>query len=346
MLSDNSRLPYYLNNIAFEYIGICLSNPQKVRYQFKLEGFDKTWSPVTNETSARYPNLSPGKYSFKVIACNNEGLWNKEPATFSFIISPPVWKTWWFRISMTISAIILIVIFLRVRIDAIRRKEAERLNREIQLAQNELKALRAQMDPHFIFNSLSSIQSFIMTKDEESALRYLNKFAKLMRMILSNSEKASITLREEIDALQLYMELEALRWDNKFEYSVEIDLRVDVDDHKVPTMLIQPYVENAILHGVVPKTDGKGMIGVSIAQEEAHIICTVQDNGIGRKRSQELRTTTNRSLHESMGMKITNERLELLNRIHHSSLSAKIIDLEDEKGNSLGTKVEIFIPIN
>lgn len=344
-LKSNSELPYYLNNISFEYIGICLTNPEKVKYKFRLEGFDKTWSPETKETFARYSNLAPGKYTFKVMSCNNEELWNKEPVIFSFVITPPVWKTWWFRIAIASVIIILVVIFSRLRAEAIRRKEAEKLSREIQLANNELKALRAQMDPHFIFNSLSSIQSFIMSKDEESALRYLNKFAKLMRMILSNSEKSSITLREEIDSLKLYLELESLRWENKFDYLLEIDSKVEIDFYEIPSMLIQPYVENAIIHGVIPKTDGNGKIGIRISQTDTHIICTIEDNGIGRKKSQELRTKTSESLHESMGMKITNERLEALNKIHHSNLSTNIIDLEDENHNALGTKVEIYIPV-
>jgi ligand-binding sensor domain-containing protein len=353
VLVPDSKLPYYLNNISFEYIGICLTNPEKVRYKYKLEGYDRIWSPETKETFARYSNLAPGDYTFKVMSCNNEGLWNKAPASFSFVILPPVWRTWWFRVSMGMAILVLIIIFSRVRTEAIRKKEAEKLNREIQLANNELKALRAQMDPHFIFNSLSSIQSFIMTKDEDSALRYLNKFAKLMRMILSNSEKSEVTIQEEVDSLKLYLELEALRWDNKFDYSITIDPKIEADFHKIPSMLIQPYVENAIIHGVVPK-DGsnqpdiinKGKIEVLISQSEKYIICTIQDNGIGRKKAQEKRLRSSQPSHESMGMKITSERLEVLNRMHHSDLSVKITDMEDERRNALGTKVEIFIPIS
>ena len=344
-LPDNSELPYYFNNISFGYIGVCLTNPEKVRYKFMLEGFDKIWSPETKETFVRYSNLSPGKYNFRVISCNNEGLWNKEPATFSFTILPPVWRTWWFRITMSSAVLILILVFSRARAESVRRKQAEKLNREIQLANNELKALRAQMDPHFIFNSLSSIQSFIMSKDEDSALRYLNKFAKLMRMILSNSERSAVTIKEEIDSLKLYLELEALRWDNKFEYAIQTDPKIQIDFDKIPSMLMQPYVENAIIHGVVPKTEGKGKVEITIIQSDTYITCTIQDNGIGRKKAHELRATSNQPAHESMGMKITSDRLGVLNRIHHSDLSVKITDMEDEKGKALGTKVEIFIPI-
>ncbi|TAL60048.1 MAG: hypothetical protein EPN85_08090 [Bacteroidetes bacterium] len=346
VLPQNAALPYYLNNIAFEYIGVCLTNPEKVKYKFMLEGYDKKWSPETKETFARYSNLAPGDYVFKIISCNNEGLWNKDPVSFAFSVLPPVWRTWWFRISMSAAAIILIVLFSRMRAKSIRRKEAEKLNREIQLANNELKALRAQMDPHFIFNSLSSIQSFIMSKDEESALRYLNKFAKLMRMILSNSEKPSVTIREEVDSLRLYLELEALRWENKFKFFVNIESTIEVDFHKIPSMLIQPFVENAILHGVVPKEAGQGKIEVNITQNNTYILCTISDNGIGRKRSQEIRARSGHQRHKSMGVKITSDRLEVINRMQHSDLSVKMTDLEDDKGNALGTKVEIFIPIS
>ena len=344
-LADHARLPYYLNTLSFEYIGICLTNPEKVRYRYMLKGLDKTWSPETRETSARYPNLQPGTYTFMVMACNNEGIWNKEPVTFSFIITPPLWKTWWFRISFISLLVVLVSALVRMRINAVRKKESERLSREIEMAKNELKALRAQMDPHFIFNSLSSIQGYILSKDEESALRYLNKFAKLMRKILSNSEKTSLSLREEIETLSLYLELEKLRWDNRFTYTVEVDPVIDSDETSIPTMLIQPFVENAVIHGVIPRQDDQGKITISIRQTGAHLHCTISDNGIGRKRSRELRSESSRNMHESMGMKITTERLQVLNRMHGSSLDVTVTDLEDGKGQPSGTRVEIFIPV-
>lgn len=356
LLPQNAGFPYYLNNISFEYIGISLTGPSKVRYKFILEGFDKVWSPETKETFARYSNLPAGQYVFKVISCNNEGLWNKKPATFSFQILPPVWKTWWFRTVMAIAAIIFVLISFNVHAKNVRKKEVQRLSSEIQQANTELKALRAQINPHFIFNSLTSIQSFIMSRDEELALRYLNKFAKLMRRILSGSEKTLVTLREELDTLKLYLELESLRWENKFDYTIFIDPKVETDFQKIPGMLIQPYLENAIIHGVVPKyasilpenashKDNKGKIEIRISQTDTHIICTIEDNGIGRKKSQQLKMESNQQMHKAMGMKITSERLEVLNRIHNSNLNVLVSDLEDENGNATGTKVEIFIPI-
>jgi LytS/YehU family sensor histidine kinase len=256
-----------------------------------------------------------------------------------------VWKTGWFIASSTLLIITASVLLLRYRANRIRKKEKEKLFYEIELAHNELKALRAQMDPHFIFNSLNSIQALIMTQDEDAALAYLNKFAKLMRMTLSNSEKSFISLREELDALRLYLELETLRWGNKFTYQISIDVEIDLEDYKIPTMLIQPYVENAIVHGVVRKETGMGDVEVRINLSDTHIICIVDDNGIGRQMAQLLQSKANTPKHESVGMKITAERLQAINRLHNSRLSANIIDKVDDHGNAQGTTVQIFIPI-
>ena len=166
-----------------------------------------------------------------------------------------------------------------------------------------------------------------------------------MRLILSNGEKSLISLREEIDALKLYLELEALRWDNKFEYEITIDPKIDIDDYKIPTMLIQPYVENAILHGVVPDVNKKGRIEIKMILSDNHIICKVNDNGIGINRSKERNSISITPKHQSIGMKITGERLQAINRLHQSKLSVNIIDKRDRYPNSSGTEVEIFIPV-
>lgn len=218
------------------------------------------------------------------------------------------------------------------------------LNQKVQMATNELKALRAQMNPHFVFNSLNSIQNFIMSSDGEEAVKYLSKFAKLMRTILNNSERATVTIREEIHALQLYLELEVLRFENKFDYTIEIDPGIDQDFYEIPTMLIQPYVENAIIHGLMPKPS-KGHLLIKIDMDKTHIICTVIDTGIGRKRSMQLKEKSGKKEHVSMGMRITRDRLAVLNNIHNSNLSVNITDLVTEEKEPQGTKIEIFIPI-
>jgi hypothetical protein len=343
LLAPNSSLAYYNNNISFRYVGICLTNPAKVFYQYKLEGFDKTWSPVTTEDLAAYSNLPPGNYVFKIKASNNEGIWNAQPYSFSFRIERPFWKTWWFwTLSILfIAAVITILFFLRVR--AIKQKERVIMKRNVEMAEMEMKALRSQMNPHFIFNSLNAIQHFILKSDAPSASKYLNKFAKLIRMILNNSEKSTVSVREEVDALKLYLELEQLRFENKFDYTVEIDRDLDADYFEIPAMLLQPYVENAVLHGLNPK-EGKGLLEVRIKSDNNYIVCSVIDNGIGRQKS-ELLKRDRLQKHESLGTKITNTRLELLNRIHNSEMNVVVKDLYSNDGTAAGTRVDVYVPI-
>jgi ligand-binding sensor domain-containing protein len=340
LLASGAEMAYDQNNISFEYIGICLTNPKKVRYKVKLEGFDKTWSPVTVNNIATYSNLPPGHYSFRVMSCNNERVWSSGPIGLNFTILAPFWKRWWFSTLLSILLISLAVVYFRYRISQVREKE----NMKVRMATNELKALRSQMNPHFIFNSLNSIQHFIVSNDEVSASKYLNTFAKLIRTILTNSERATASIREEIDSLRLYLQLEGLRFENKFDYKITIDPSLDIDYHEVPTMLIQPFAENAILHGLLPK-QGNGILDITIFKQGDFILCCITDNGIGRKKALELKGDSLRKTHKSFGLKITQDRLELLNTLQKSSLNVKIVDLVDEAGMGCGTRVEIYIPV-
>lgn len=340
LLPPRAQLPHNENNISFEFIGICLTSPTKVKYQYKLDGYDKAWSPETDQNVARYINLQPGKYTFNVISCNNEGVWNKEPVSYTFTILTPFWKTTWFRIlaSLIIASVITMAIWWRVK--QIKEKEQDKTS----LASNELRSLRSQMNPHFIFNALNSIQYFVLNNDTKSTTKYLNKFAKLIRKILNNTEKSVVSLSEEIEQLNLYLEMEQLRLDNKLTYSMTVDPEVEAEEPEVPTMLIQPYIENAILHGIVPKKEN-GHVSIRFERKDHSLVCIVEDNGIGRTRSMELKAQSIRTRHQSVGMKITRDRLELLNRVHKSNLSVNVIDLFDIKGDPSGTRVEIFIPV-
>ncbi|MFH1320671.1 MAG: two-component regulator propeller domain-containing protein [Bacteroidota bacterium] len=340
ILFQNAILPYNLNSIFFEYIGICLTNPQKVRYQYKLDGYDKEWSPVTKEKYATYANLPPGKYVFKVKSCNNEFKWNKDAATFSFIIATPFWKTGWFRVLalVIIAGIIWLGLFLRIQ--NIKRKIE--LDRKIDNL--KLQALRSQMNPHFIFNSLNSIQHYINNNEKKPANIYLSKFADLIRLILENSQKSLVLISDNLKALKLYIELEQLRFENRFDYTIAVDPAIDIDYVKIPPMLIQPYVENALIHGLLPKP-GKGEIHISLKRENIFVTCTVEDNGIGRKRSEELKKQNYNKLYKPAGMKLTKERIETLNILKKSNLSVEVTDLANTKGEPSGTRVKIYIPL-
>ena len=341
LLNNNIHLHYNENNITIKFIGISLSNPLKVKYSHILEGFEDSWSPPSKERTISYSNLAPGTYTFKVISTNNEGKWNTLPATFSFTIDRPYWKTWWFLILLSSFTIIILIVSIRYRIIKIKNKEKYKTELNKKIAHIESQALRAQMNPHFIFNTMSSIQHYISNNDSESALKYLSKFAKLMRIIMDNSKQQMIPVAEEINALELYLQLEVMRFDKKFKFQIKIDSSIDKTYDRIPSMLIQPYVENSIIHGLLPK-DGIGEIKIYLTKQNDTILCTIEDNGIGRENSLEFKKNRVQQ-HKSMGMSITKERLQILNSSLNSNLSAEIIDMY-ENGKPAGTKVMLIIP--
>lgn len=211
-----------------------------------------------------------------------------------------------------------------------KKKEAE-LRAEV--ADTEMKALRAQMNPHFIFNSLNSVSDFINKHETETADYYLTKFAALMRMILENSEQREIPLADDLKALEIYMQLEALRMDNKFTYQIDIGDNVDLENTLVPPLLLQPFVENSIWHGIAGKT-GTGKILIEIKKEEEMISCVVEDNGVGINGKHVKKNTQ-----KSLGMKITSSRIDLLNKIRKANATVKLSDIAE------GMRVELKLPL-
>lgn len=343
LLPQNAQLASDLNNIRFDFICICLTNPDKVLYIHKLEGFEKSWSPTSTQNNVTYSNLPPGNYVFKVRCCNNQGVWSTEPLTFTFSVDSPIWQHWWFILS-ALGFITLVVysVFL-IRLNQLKKEQEKESKTQVEIAKNELKALRAQMNPHFLFNSLNSIQHFILNNKSEEAVFYLNRFAKLMRMILNNSEKPTVTLNEEINALKIYIDLEKMRFSSLFDYDIEVGNTVDPDYEEIPSMLLQPYVENAILHGLVPK-DAPGFLKIRFFTKDNFIYATIEDNGIGRKKAAEIKNQSRKN-HASLSMKITNDRLRLLSHVQQLEYTVNFIDLYDVNGSATGTLVEIKWPI-
>jgi len=220
-----------------------------------------------------------------------------------------------------------------------RNSQAKRLALQL-----ELKALRSQMNPHFIFNSLSSIHRYIWSNNQEQASDYLTKFSKLMRMILENSQHTFVQLNNELDSLELYLDLEALRCNHKFEYSIRLSNNIHPEDILVPPLIIQPYVENAIWHGLV-HLDGQGQLEIDISLEGKLLYCKVRDNGIGRKRAMEIKAQKART-HHSMGMTVTESRVDLIKKTNNvKETNVKIIDLYDSSGEAAGTEVIIVLPV-
>lgn len=223
--------------------------------------------------------------------------------------------------------------------------ESEKIKVKLQQQATELEmqALHAQMNPHFIFNSLNSINRFIHQNNKAQASEYLTKFSRLIRLILQNSQAAFIPLESELESLHLYLELEALRFDHQFEYKIVVDEELDVEVIKVPPLIIQPYAENAIWHGLMHK-EAKGHLEVVLLQEEEVICCKITDDGIGRKKAAELKSKS-ASTHKSMGMRITADRIAILQQKKQLDTYIKVTDLILPDGSAGGTEVILKIPM-
>ncbi len=326
-----------------QYTALSFVVPEKVYFRYTLEGFDNHWNEVGARRKAYYTNLPPGKYVFKVIACNNAGVWNYQGASLTIIISPLFWETWWFRLTTGIIGIIFILLIFKKRERIITEREQQKLAMQKQLTDLESRALRAQMNPHFIFNALNSIQECILTNKTEAACEYLSKFAQLLRITLESSEKTFIPLEKEIQVLQLYLELESLRFDNEFDYVLNIDPELDNMTFQIPAMMIQPYVENSIWHGLLHKHNDRKLT-ISLHPEHEMLLCIVEDNGIGRQRASEIKHAMKKD-YESKGMRVTRERLEIMKKGSGVNASVHVIDLFDTLQHPIGTRVEILIPI-
>jgi len=238
-----------------------------------------------------------------------------------------------------LSLAIGILLYSRSRIDA-KRRMSEMKQKIAEVTQANL---RQQMNPHFIFNTLNSIQYYMYQHDKLATNNYLTKFSSLMRKVLENSQHTSVPLRDELEALNLYLELEMIRFKDKFDYEIKVDDEIDPFLYKVPTMLIQPYVENSISHGLMP-SEGKGMVKIALKLENQYISCVIEDNGIGREASQELKRKKENN-HNSLGTQIVASRLDLVNALYGTSLKTIYTDLKNINGEPEGTRVEIQIPI-
>ena len=227
--------------------------------------------------------------------------------------------------------------FLLVRSFTRRRKTAF----DKQVLETEMKALRSQMNPHFIFNSLHSINKYMIDNDKENASEYLSKFSKLMRLILENSREQEVSLEKELSAIELYMQLESLRFQNMFHYNIKVDTQIDTENTLIPPMLLQPFVENAIIHGIQHKEDG--IINIKITKEDNMIRYIVEDNGIGRKQSVQIEAGEEKK-RESLGMKITQERLNIINQLKKVKAVVNIFDLKDAENQSGGVRIELLLP--
>lgn len=334
---EDLNISHRENLISFGFAALNFSNSKQNKYAYMLEGYDADWIESGSRRTAYYTKLDPGTYTFRVKASNNNDVWNEEGKSIRITVEPPYWQTWWFIGLLILLLVLLVWLILYIRTRSLAK------NYEHQLVELELKALRSQMNPHFIFNSLNSIQYFVLNKEPDEAYKYLTKFSQLMRMILQYSRVKFITLKDECQWLRTYLDLEKVRMDNDLEYEIDVHQYLVEDKVLIPSMMVQPYVENAIIHGLFNKEKDR-KLKISFKAKDEMLICTIEDNGIGRDHSATLnKKKVNK--HKSHGMKVTKDRIQVLSKNASSELNLSIEDLYDDEGNASGTKVTVSLPL-
>jgi hypothetical protein len=310
----------------------------KIISENKYKDFDSTW---VNEGTLikKYSNLNSGDYNIFIKYTTKAGLASKV-LSFKVKIKRPWWRTWWFWGASFISLFGLF--YGRERFLKFWADEEKKHYRQI--VELELRTLQLQMNPHFIFNALNSIQSYVMTHDALTANNYLSKFAHLIRMFLDSSRSRYISLSEEVKLLNLYIEMESLRFEEKFEFKIEIDPEVN-KYIEIPTMILQPFVENAINHGIRYKKD-KGFLKINFFYTGRYLICRMEDNGVGRKVAKQIQAKTRKG-YRSQGLKITAERLMTYNKINETNIEFSVSDLYADPNHlgDVGTLVTVKFPI-
>ncbi|GAA0536238.1 sensor histidine kinase [Chitinophaga japonensis] len=335
-------LSYQQNFISIEFKSLQYHH-EKIRYYYQLEGLDPDWVSADGLLIAKYTNLPPGSYTFKVRSVNAAGTFSEKTTSQRIIIKPAFWQTNWFRLLVLAAIAALVYVYFRARIYYIKKEARQRAAMQQKIAQLEMKALRAQMNPHFIFNALNSIQTFMMKSETEQALNYLNRFARLIRSVLDHSQLNTIPISKEVSMLENYIELEKLRFADQFSYRISIDPALDPDFTEIPAMIIQPFIENAIWHGLLHRKEG-GCLQLSFTKMQDRILCVIEDNGVGRQKSAALKLQSGYT-HASRGLQITRDRLSLYNSRFNMDACFDIEDIFDDAGQPAGTRVNLWFPL-
>jgi ligand-binding sensor domain-containing protein len=337
-IKDTLNLDYSQNNFHLQYKIISFKKTDNKRFYYKLKGYDNLWH-VSNSGDIHYTNIPYGIYTLTLYGVNNDGTLSQQPQLSTFIIKKPYWLTWWF-ISIELLVFIIILYFMmRFWKSKIEKKQLEKFKTDQKISEFKMTALRSQMNPHFIFNAINSIQHYILKQDTYKSYNYLSKFSLLIRNILDNSKEEYITISQEISTLKLYIELEQMRFTQPFDFILDIDKELPLDA-SIPTMLIQPFVENSIWHGLMPKKTNC-ILELIFEKTGDDLLVVIRDNGIGR--NLELKENTS---HISKGSSLTQERLKELTINNNKQFTYSVVDLTDYIGNSIGTEVRITLPLD
>ncbi len=348
---QNSRIKYTNNNIVISFIGINFQYNKQLKYKYRLKNKEEKWN-YTKNLSVVYSSLPAGEYIFEVGVVNPVNGGSSSYASYSFTILPPFWQTIWFIVSVVAVCLLLTVFFVRYRINFVR--EQEQLKHELNASRNE--ALRGQMNPHFIYNSLNAIQNYILKNDTEASASFLSKFSQLMRQTFNNTAEENIPLAKELEALELYAELENLRFNQKFKLHINVNEKLDTNITKVPPLTMQPFVENAILHGLLNKQDNGNIwvdIKLKVLNGNKTIEVSIKDDGIGLKNAEKVEERKSRfrnpfagkNKRKSSGIKTTKARIQQIWGKNFSENYFKMVDLELINNSQTGTLVLFYLPV-
>jgi hypothetical protein len=331
-LKENYSVPFGKNDVSIEFSGVDLTGFIPL-FEYSINNSD--WKQTDK---IELKKLAPGSYNIKIRATKRDGTASAQMASVNIKIKTPFWRNpvfWTIFVLLSFSAIIY---FIQKRNKQRQKTAVTKVLTEKKIAELEMQALKAQINPHFVFNCLNSIKGFIYDKNYGQADKYLDKFSELLRSTMDNADASIISLEEEIKYLDTYLQLEKLRFGDKFDYTIQVEDDVNTSQVFVPAMLLQPYVENAIRHGVRYLENQNGVISIRARKENGFLIGEIDDNGIGRAKAAELKSSMHIE-YQSRGLQLSRRRAELYN------IRQQIVDKKDEKGNATGTTIVISIPL-
>ena len=333
------------NSIEISFSILSFKSEDELRINYQIN--DGIWLNLPAQSRAlSFPSLSPGNYHLTLKVTNEDGIVVQKPLEVHFVIKPPFYLQWWFLLLGILVIALGIYWYVTWRINDINQKNqliADKLKLEQEVKQSMLASIKSQMNPHFLFNALNTIQAYIYTNDKENASVYLGKFSELTRRILEMSNKDSVPLSEEIKSLTLYLELEKIRFEDLLTYTFDVDPALQPDFVYIPSMLIQPYVENAIKHGLLHKKSER-KLWIKFIKERDCLMVIIDDNGVGRKRSAQLKRLKEKNAHNGFAISANQKRLDILNQGAKYQIMMEIIDKQNEQGEPSGTLVNIRIP--
>ena len=345
--AENLKFKPDQKNIQITYQAPGLQLGQAYRYKYRLSNLSDHWEEtLTGLTSLIFTYLPSGNYDLEIKTIDATGTESEESLCITFEIETPFYRELWFYLLVIVLILVLILVGFKVLLNRKNKKQQKKLLQlEHQSKINELRLenIRSQMNPHFIFNALNAIQDYILSNEKKLASSYLVKFSRLIRMYLEHSQKNFISLAEELEALKLYIELEKIRIEESFDFSLEVSEKIQLNHIKVPSLFIQPYVENAIKHGLLHKKGAK-QLKISFEQKEDFICCKIEDNGIGVENAQRI-NRRQLTKHKSFALDANEERIHLYNRLKDYNIEVNLKKAVEDEENP-GTLVTLKIPIN